>query len=359
MGTVPKITFVKSTLRRAMASLYYATNHFLTRLQGKVIVLTYHRVISERELKQSFIQPGMYVRNDVFEKQMEFLREHFHILTFHELLRMWEEREWDETKRYCVITFDDGWLDNYVYAYPVLKKHSIPATVFLPTSFVGTQKWFWPDRIGVLLRTYLKEGVAEKKRGSISSLWTQYPWMTGFEKRPNEEKIDLAIERWKTLPEDEVYHFIENTKKILEVDLPDDRLVVNWEEVREMSGNGISFGSHSANHRILTRIKVAGAKEEIKNSLGMLTGKNTNFVPVFCYPDGEYNNEIQELVKRGGYRAAVTTRFGFESKLPENLFGIKRIGIHNDISERLSLFSWHIAGLNEVLRRGKGADLGD
>ena len=339
-----------------MGSIYYYSGIYKEVHRGKAIILMYHRVLPERETDGIYIQPGMYVCQNVFEEQMQFLKENFSLVSFAELLYLWTQKTYDPSKRYCVVTFDDGWLDNYFYAYPVLRRHSISATIFLPTSFIGTPKWFWPDMISFLLRHYLKAGVAEKKRGSISSLWVLYPWMKEFEKRPNEEKIDLVIERWKTLPEDEVHHFIENTRRILEVELAEKRLVLNWEEVREMSGNGISFGSHSANHRILTRIGVAEATEEIKNSLGMLTGKNINFIPVFCYPNGEYNGEIQELVKRSGYQAAVTTQFGFECKAPENLFGIKRIGIHNDISERLSLFSWHIAGLNEVLRRVKGMD---
>jgi len=335
-----------------MAGIYYYSAIYKEVHRGKATILAYHRVLSEREMDGMYVQPGMYVSQDVFEKQMEFLKEHFSLVSFAELLDLWNRKTYDRSQRYCVITFDDGWLDNYIYAYPVLKKYSIPATIFLPVSFIGTPKWFWPDRIGFLLKHYLRTHM-EEKNGSLSSLWEQHPWMTEFENSPSEEKIDLVIERWKALPEDEIYSFIENTRKILEVEWPDNRLVLNWKEVEEMSGNGISFGSHSANHRILTRIGVTEAKEEIENSLEMLTRRNVNFIPVFCYPNGEYNGEIQEMVKRSGYQAAVSGGFGFEHKFPENFFGIKRIGVHNDISERFSLFLWHIAGLNQTLSKIK------
>ena len=74
-----------------MASGYFATGHFLRRLQGKVVILMYHRVLSEKELKEQFVQPGMYVRSDVFELQTQFLKEHFQILSFIELLNLWKE----------------------------------------------------------------------------------------------------------------------------------------------------------------------------------------------------------------------------------------------------------------------------
>jgi peptidoglycan/xylan/chitin deacetylase (PgdA/CDA1 family) len=337
-----------------MAGIYYYSGIYKEVHRGKATILAYHRVLPQQEMDGMYVQPGVYVSQDVFEKQMKFLKEHFTLVSFAELLDRWERKMYDRSQRYCVITLDDGWLDSYIYAYPVLKKYSIPATIFLPTSFIGTQNWFWPDKIGFLLKHYSKTGAKEKGE-SLSSLWERYPWMKEFEKSPSEEKIDLIIERWKTLPEAEIYNFIENTGRELEVKWPDKRLVLNWKEIEEMSGNGISFGSHSANHRILTRIGVAQAKEEIKNSLEMLTGRSINFIPVFCYPNGEYNGEIQELVKQSGYQAAVSGGFGFEHEFPEHFFGIKRIAVHHDISKRLSLFLWHIAGCNHKLNKLKTA----
>src|SRR4030042_3672630 len=49
--------------------------------------------------------------------------------------------------RKCAITFDDGWLDNYRTAFPILKKYEVPATVFLPAAVVGTDHWFWFDHL--------------------------------------------------------------------------------------------------------------------------------------------------------------------------------------------------------------------
>jgi peptidoglycan/xylan/chitin deacetylase (PgdA/CDA1 family) len=348
------LSSLKSFIRQVMAGVYYTSGIYKEVHRGKATILAYHRVLPGREMNGMYVQPGMFVCPDVFEKQMKFLKEHFSLVSFAELLDRWENKTYDRSQRYCVITFDDGWLDNYIYAYPVLKKYSIAATIFLPASFIGTPKWFWPDKIGFLLKHYLRTRT-EERNVSLSSLWEQYPWMKEFEESPGEEKIDLVIERWKALPEDEIYSFIENTAKILEVKWPDKRLVLNWKEIEEMSGNGISFGSHSANHSILTQIGILEAKEEIENSFALLAGRNINFIPVFCYPNGGYNSEIQELVKQSGYRAAVSGGFGLENGFPETFFGIKRIGVHHAMSKRLSLFSWHIAGLNYKLNKLKTA----
>ena len=71
---------LKSKLREIVSWGYYFSRHFLSRLKGKVLILTYHRVLSEKELNEGFVQPGMYVRDDAFEIQMEFLREHFEVV---------------------------------------------------------------------------------------------------------------------------------------------------------------------------------------------------------------------------------------------------------------------------------------
>lgn len=92
---------LKSAIRHIIASAYYSTNHYLTRLKGKVTILAYHRVVTEKECNQYYIQPGMYVRDDVFEKQMRFLKDHFKVLSFSELLFHWKERKWDKNGRYC------------------------------------------------------------------------------------------------------------------------------------------------------------------------------------------------------------------------------------------------------------------
>jgi hypothetical protein len=68
-------------------------------------------------------------------------------------------------------------------------------------------------------------------------------------------------------------------------------------------------------------------------------------VPVFCYPNGYFNDEVVAIVKKSGYETAVTTKYGFENATGPGSFNMKRIGIHNDISSTVSLFSFHLSGL--------------
>ena len=126
---------------------------------------------------------------------------------------------------------------------------------------------------------------------------------------------------------------------------PDTRLLLTWEEVREMSSHGIWFGSHSRSHRILTQIPLDEAEEEIHHSRDDLLSRSIRFSPVFCYPNGDYNDSVQQIVRKCGYHAAVGTRFGFENETPRDLFGLTRIGVHNDITSTIPLFAFHLSGM--------------
>lgn len=330
--------FVKSNVRHVAAFIYNALRLHRWRHKGKVAILMYHRVLPKKNAVDESVQPGMYVTPDVFDKQMSFLRENFQILSFHDLLEHRDKLANVKTC-YCAITFDDGWVDNYVYAYPILKKYGIPATIFIPTAFVGQKKWFWQERFAYLLR-YMDNL-------SISNVPLKYSRLINglLGKRDRSEVISLGIERLKDYPESEISDIVEIIKNAIGLDVPEERVILNWDEIREMSKNAISFGSHTKNHRILTKLPLEEVKRELKDSMQILVEQEINFVPVLAYPNGNYDKDIQALAERCGYHAAVTTQFGFEDVSDYNHFGMKRIGIHNDISYTTPLFSLHLSGL--------------
>jgi peptidoglycan/xylan/chitin deacetylase (PgdA/CDA1 family) len=336
---------IKTTARHVLASLCYVSNYSLSRLLDKVAILVYHRVLTEKELRQEFIQPGMYVRNDVFEMQMLFLKKHFQILSLQELLDLLKGKKWDNRKRYCVVTFDDGWRDNYLYAFPILQKHGIPATIFLPTALIGTNQRFWPDVLGNLLLHYYSADVPEGEKNAIASLWNRYPWTDNIKNKNVEDIIDLVIEHCKELADEERNEIIREMTAILGLSMEGERALLTWDEVKEMSNKGISFGSHSCTHKILTKCATRVVQEEIQDSSIHLQEEGINYIPVFCYPNGDYNREIAGQVKAAGYLAAVSTHFGLEDASSHYHYGLKRIGIHNDISSTIPLFAYRLSGI--------------
>ena len=336
---------VKDAIRRAGAAMYWWSGLRAARHRGKAVILAYHRVLRTEDLGENFVQPGMYVLVDVFEKQMRFLKDAFEVVPLSELLARWRTGAWDTGTAYCAITFDDGWLDNYLYAYPILRRYQIPATVFLPTAFVGTPARFWWDELSHVLRRWRVARAGGQVQDELGPLSAQYPWLAQLREAPTEERLDGIVEKFKSVSEREIHEWLDTARGALGVKAPDRRALVNWQEVEEMSASGISFGSHSCTHRILTRLSREEVRNELRDSRERLMQRPIRCVPVFCYPNGDYNRDVVEEVQRAGYEAAVSGCSGLESASPEDLWALKRIGVHNDVTRTPALFALRLSGL--------------
>jgi peptidoglycan/xylan/chitin deacetylase (PgdA/CDA1 family) len=160
-----------------------------------------------------------------------------------------------------------------------------------------------------------------------------------FSAESSETAVDAAIEGLKSLPVAQIEAVVDGVAARLGISFENERTMLSWEEIREMGKHGISFGSHTCEHRILTQIDLADAAREVKGSMAQLRGSELNYVPVFCYPNGGYNDAIRALVIEAGYSAAVTTKLGRQSRDLKDPFAIARIGIHDDIAHSKPLFS--------------------
>jgi peptidoglycan/xylan/chitin deacetylase (PgdA/CDA1 family) len=350
MGTFTAITQAKRLMRRLGADIYAHAPSFLEALRGKVVILMYHRVVGEGELSRQYIQPGMYVTTETFERHVAFLQQYFEIVSFGELLAMWDEQRWDPDKRYCLITFDDGWLDNYTCAFPVLKRRGAPATVFLPTAFIGTERWFWPEKVAWICRH-----VREKARGrSVESshmLLKRDSRATHLNRALIQGDIDGLIDQCKEYGPEQREDLISGWLNAFNLECPVERQTINWDEAREMSDAGISFGSHSISHAILTEVESNKVVEEVQESWAVLARQGINVVPVFAYPNGNWSPDIARMVADAGYQAAATTEFGYEGRFPDRRFALRRINIHEAISHTEPLFAFHMAGYNNITWR--------
>ena len=317
--------------------------------RGTVRILTYHRVLPAHAIGSEFVQRGMYVTDVTFERHVVYLRREFRILSVGEMLDLWDTGRWDARERYCVITFDDGWADTFRHAFPILRSHELPATVFLPTERIGTTRWFWPDRLGYLL---MHLGTAS--RDVQLAVWPSLAQRIDSPEMPQgarwAETSDAIIERCKKLPSEVVEEMIEAAARQAGLTFPSDRCLLSWGEVDAMGKQGISFGSHSATHRILTGLTQEEIRFELESSLATLRAHHVNAVPAIAYPNGDTNAAVADSARVAGYRAAFTTRAGTEGPLPGDRFALRRIGVHEDISATTSLFAFHVSRPRGVKR---------
>jgi len=343
---------LKATIWRIFAGLYCASGMGWIRHRGRVVILTYHRVVSDHMVRDELIQPGMYVREQSFESHITYLRKRFHIISLDELLDLWQTNRLKSHRSYCVITFDDGWKDNYQFAFPVLKKYRIPATIFLATDFIGTARRFWPDHMMFLLEMSRQHTTGADDRRAFSTVLAETIGVTLsakdeiFRRGESGDPIDpdAIIEFCKGVGVDRIQQIIDRLSRALHVDLPTQRVLLSWNEVREMAGEGVTFGSHSGSHRIMTQIPLSEVKMELIDSRKTMLEQGIKPVPVFCYPNGNFDRDIQELVRGSGYLAAVGCEVGLERDRPSDLFALKRISLHEDSSASVPLLAFALSG---------------
>jgi peptidoglycan/xylan/chitin deacetylase (PgdA/CDA1 family) len=303
------------TLRSAAGRAYWASPHFLSHVAGKVVILMYHRVLPASDIAATYVQPGMYVTPETFEQHLAFVSTHLHPLTFAELLSRWDEGGWNDASRYCVVTFDDGWIDNYRYAFPLLRKYGVPATIFLATGYIGSDEWLWSDRLGDLLR---------RRRQGTPAQWNR------------------AIERAKDLPDRERDALLCSLAMDADDTQDPGRRFLDWNEIREMARHGVAFGSHTSSHANLSRLSGAALERELREPLERLRTNGIPHVPVLAYPNGDHTDAVVQAARAAGYSAAVSVRAGLESKFPSDRFRLRRINVHEDVSRSAPALALHI-----------------
>ena len=343
-------TFKAKALSGALGALHGTglLNKYLSRrLRSKVLVLMYHRVLETDQMRSSSSHPGIIVSAATFEMHVCFLQQNFKILSLEDFLEHINNRVPFED-RSCLITFDDGWRDNYTHAFPILKKYVAPAVVFLTTGFIGTERVFWQERFADVVSR-----IGNPSHENIEAVLADFPelrdklrqlFLSGPE--PHSGQISTLSGQVKNFPQARIETLLARLNSLAGAPAKSafgDREFLSWDEIREMAAGGIEFGSHGVNHAILTvdddlaAAEIAASKAEIEERLG-------RHVSAFSYPNGNYSEKVVELVKKSGYQAAFGTSAGYAAHDCDP-FRIQRINVHDSATCSLPLFLGRIAGL--------------
>lgn len=123
------------------------------------------------------------------------------------------------------------------------------------------------------------------------------------------------------------------------------RKLLGWKELKEISENGITIGSHTTSHASLIDVEKKSAMHEIINSKSEIEDELGKPARYFAYPYGRFNQQIEELVAEAGYLGACSTRSGFNSE-GTNPFALRRIEVYG--TDTLWNFIWKLKfGTNE------------
>ena len=297
-------------------------------MKGKVTILMFHRVTD------TFFDISLLVKQKTFEECIEYIAQSYPVISMDFLSQNFDkwERIPDDS---FVITFDDGWIDFYDVAYPILSRLKIPATVYLTTGFVSSKCSYWQERLNNLfLQILANKKLFLKKDNIISTSEINLKLKDLISKSDGKSIIFRFIDYLKKFTDDIILKTISDLEAFLkeqEIMISDGehRSFVNWDEVNSINEPDISFGSHTINHPILTNEQTDVIEDEICRSKEIIEKETGRDVIHFCYPNGNYNEEIRKVVS-GSYKSACTTRAGFVSR-GSDIYALNRIGINQEM----------------------------
>jgi peptidoglycan/xylan/chitin deacetylase (PgdA/CDA1 family) len=324
---------VKILFKRILASIAWSSGILKQladyRLRDQGFVLMYHRVLKKPDENNIFVQPGMYVSAESFQRQIYFLKKRFKIIFLSDMLN--RVKQGLKVGQCCALTFDDGWLDNYSQAFPILNEIQAPATIFLSSGYIGTCRIFWPEELATYLQNPKLINIAGKY-SLIKRFLDEVP--VNLCKNVCIEKAVSAAKKYSQQHREDLLSCFRDSLPIIN----NNRMIMNWEEVREMKSSGnITFAAHTVNHVILDQISLSMAEEEIVVSREEVKKKLGQCEKIFSYPNGNYNRELQSILERHGFQGAVTAKKGLVGKKTP-LFEIPRIGVHEDVSSTRAQF---------------------
>src|SRR5262249_35300110 len=236
----------------------------------------------------------------------------------------------------CVITFDDGWRDNFDLALPILRSRNVPATVYLSTDFIGTPRVFWhteliylftqTDVSGSLANTRGLERYPDPVRHELRRLATIRPLRA--------RDLDLLIETVKALCDeatiDDLVETVSHTVGLHRPLMSARRFFLDWDQVRAMAVAGFEIGSHGCPRRMLTRPSAEAATEELMRSKAEIEHRVGVKVEHFAFPNDDGSTAPVTAVAAAGYRTvclAGPLRRGEACGIQP----LRRIGMHEGI----------------------------
>jgi peptidoglycan/xylan/chitin deacetylase (PgdA/CDA1 family) len=285
-------TIFKGTVKRI---LYFAG---LFTSPRRIRILLYHSIDDSGSL--------MSTSAVTFRRQMDYIKKRgYHTISLSEFVNdAYQEKTL--SKKLVVITFDDGFENNYLYAFPILKQYGFSATIFLTTDYINNSaKWIERDFNSILRRPFLSS-TSKNNEAQLYKNMSDFPSLT-------------------------------------------------WDEIKEMSEYGIKFGSHTSSHSQLCDLTLEKAKEDIYRSKVVIEKKIDKHVDSFAYPYSDFTPEVKQLVKQLGFSCACSGNLERNDQNGD-MYDIRRISPNppNSFFEFKFLFSsgfdWYIALKNKLRR---------
>jgi peptidoglycan/xylan/chitin deacetylase (PgdA/CDA1 family) len=266
------------------------------RRESVLRVLAYHRVAEFRS-NAAVDDRGISATPSGFREQMRHIARYYRCVSMGEVLDAME-RKARLPKRSVLITFDDGYCDFAENAWPILQKFRMTATMFVPTAFPDhPERIFWWDKLYQAFTSTASLRLRETPLGPIG--------LATVEER--ERGLRALQNYFTTIGHQEGVRLVEHVCTELGETAISGGSVLSWNQLRQLAKDGVTIGSHTRNHPIITRLSPDQIREEIRGSQEDLKREIGVALPIFCYPNGNHDDGAAAILKDEGVRLAFTT----------------------------------------------------
>ena len=285
---------------------------------GSAAIVMYHSVMEDPDQHADSLG-GIIHSQSQFRAQMELLARDYHPISLDEVVKKLNAGE-SLPRRSVVITFDDGYTDNYEVAMPILNNFGIPAIFYVTVDCVENRKLPWPSRLRFAFRTTKLPNWADThgKAWDLSS------------PQSREKAFLFASDECCQLSGIAQEQFVANVESQLEARAPDEwgSLMMTYEQASGLVRNGHIVGSHTMTHPNMAHINEGDAETELAESKRRLEGELKMPVSHFSYPcpalTPHWNEKTVDQSRAVGYCSAVTTNGGVV-RTGDNPLALKRI----------------------------------
>jgi peptidoglycan/xylan/chitin deacetylase (PgdA/CDA1 family) len=300
-----------------------------------LFVFTYHRIAEPGA--DPFYDPVISATPESFRAQIDELAHRMRILTLADAIeRIASGPPWREPV--ALITFDDGYRDNFEVAAPILRDRGLPATFFLPTAFLEEPRLPWWDRVACIIKqTRVRRlELPRNADGREDNSSRPQPLAIDLDAMPRSEAIRTIIAAFLDESIRDGPWFLERLAERAEVALNDDAmargLFTDWDQVRRWTSpdTGLSVGSHGHSHHKLAALDGDSQLRELAESKRILEDRLGLEVAALAYPygwPGTYTAETKSSAAQAGYRAAFSGLEGINRPGATDPFEIRRLNI--------------------------------
>lgn len=326
--------------------LYYSQLHLLTKpiYGGMGHILMFHRVLPVSEKLRIHNHKSLEISPDRLEGIIEFFKKrNYDFISLDDLVALKNSPSKKSERKFVVFTFDDGYVDNYLYAYPIFRKYHVPFTIYVATNL--------PDSTATLWWYLLEDIVVKRTSLRVDVDGTEMTFRTETVKE--KEMVFNKIRNWLAVADEKSLSTLLSSLfrgSEDEIAAKTKELSLTWQQIQELSQDSlVTIGSHTVNHFPLNSLTAEKSTYEILESKKIIESQIAREVKHFCYPLGSYGTKEIEILGKTSYATATTIKMAniFAENLQHPL-ALPRIMINTLTTDKI--LSLQVNGFLPALR---------